>query len=131
MSQVFTAEGKCLPVTVVRMEAAFTDELLNKAVQIVGKSKGKGFTGAMKRWGFAGLQATRGQSNTPRSAGSIGAQTPGRVLKGKKMAGHKGNVRITIKGSKIVQLNTDTKELMVFGPVPGARNSNVVLKVGA
>ena len=129
MSQIFTDEGKVFPVTVVRVEDSLNEDLLNKTVDLIGTSKGKGFTGAMKRWGFAGLQATRGQSTFPRSAGSIGSQTPGRVYKGKKMAGHKGNKRITVKASKILSLNIETKEVMVLGPVPGARNSKVQIRV--
>jgi len=84
----------------------------------------------MKRWNFAGVgESTRGQSNKQRAAGSIGAQTPGRVLRGKKMAGRMGNDRVTVKGSKIVKVNVEAKEIMVMGPVPGARNSKVTLRI--
>lgn len=129
MSQIFTDEGRVFPVTLVKVESGLTDEMLNKSVDLIGTSKGKGFTGAMKRWGFAGLQATRGQSTFPRSAGSIGSQTPGRVYKGKKMAGHKGNKRITVKASKILRLNIENNEVMVLGPIPGARNSKVQIRI--
>jgi large subunit ribosomal protein L3 len=129
MSQIFTDEGRVFPVTLVKVEEGLTDEMLNKSVDLIGTSKGKGFTGAMKRWGFAGLQATRGQSTFPRSAGSIGSQTPGRVYKGKKMAGHKGNKRITVKASKILKLNIENNEVMVLGPIPGARNSKVQIRI--
>lgn len=129
MSQIFTDEGRVFPVTLVKVETGLTDEMLNKSVDLIGTSKGKGFTGAMKRWGFAGLQATRGQSTFPRSAGSIGSQTPGRVYKGKKMAGHKGNKRITVKASKILKLNIENNEVMVLGPIPGARNSKVQIRI--
>ena len=129
MSQIFTQEGKVMPVTVVKVEEGLQEEYLNKAVDIVGTSKGKGFTGAMKKWGFHGEQATRGQSTFPRSPGSVGAQTPGRVLKGKKMAGKHGNKQITVKGSKILALSVENKEVFVLGPIPGARNSLVSIKI--
>ncbi|MFH1898907.1 MAG: 50S ribosomal protein L3, partial [Patescibacteria group bacterium] len=94
-----------------------------------GKSKGKGFTGVMKRWGFHGGPATRGQGIRQRAPGSIGSQTPGRVLKGKHMAGRAGNARVTIKGLKIMKVLSDLKQVMVSGPVPGARNSKIELKI--
>jgi len=128
MTQIFMEDGKVIPVTIIKTEADLATELENKAVVITGTSKGHGFSGGMKKWGFRGSMATRGQSDTPRSAGSIGSQTPGRVMKGKKMAGKYGNVRVTVKGAKIVRVNTDSKEFMVSGPVPGARNSGVSVK---
>lgn len=129
MSQVFSDNGKIVPVTLIRVEILPEEELVDRKVVIVGKSKGKGFTGVMKRWGFSGGPATRGQSNKPRSPGSIGAQTPGRVFKGKKMAGRHGNKKVTVKGLKIVNVNTSAKQVMVSGPVPGARNAQVTLRV--
>lgn len=130
MSQIFLESGDVIPVTLIKTKSDLSDELLNKAVVLTGKSKGKGFAGVMKRWNFAGVgEATRGQSNKQRSGGSIGGQTPGRVLKGKKMAGRLGNKKVTIKGLKIVEVSTDKKELKVSGPVPGARNSEIILKV--
>jgi large subunit ribosomal protein L3 len=129
MSQVFIDNGNVIPVTVISTESDLTEEMNNKDVVIVGTSKGKGFTGVMKRWNFAGVgEATRGQSNKQRSGGSIGSQTPGRVYKGKKMAGRTGNKRVTVKGSRIVQINAEKKEIMVSGPVPGARNAQVTVK---
>ncbi len=102
---------------------------MDKKVVVVGKSKGKGFAGVMKRWGFKGGRKTHGQGDTPRGAGSIGSQTPGRVLKGKKMAGRMGNEKITIKGLKIVGISKDDHELVVSGPIPGVRNSKVKVRV--
>src|SRR3989344_5919322 len=123
MGQVFSEDGRVVPVTIIQLSTESVDrEIVNKPVSIAGFSKGKGFTGVMKRWNFAGQQATRGQSDKPRAAGSIGAQTPGRVFKGKKMAGRHGNKKVTIKGSKILKVNIERKEFMVTGPVPGARN---------
>jgi 50S ribosomal protein uL3 len=133
MSQIFLPNGKVVPVTLIELESAEllenADNFLNKDVVVVGKSKGKGFAGAIKKWGFHRQPATRGASDKVRSAGAIGAQTPGRVFKGKKMAGRQGDIVVTVKGLKIVQVTPEAKQLMVSGPVPGARNSLVVLKV--
>lgn len=129
MSQIFLDSGKVVPVTVIKTENEVSEEILNKNVVITGKSKGKGFTGVMKKWNFKGGQATHGQSNKPRAAGSIGAQTPGRVFKGKKMAGRQGGKRVTVKGLKIVQVLPEANEFMVSGPIPGARNSLVSVRV--
>lgn len=127
MTQVFLEEGRVKPVTRIGAVESFEDDILGKKVRLAGVSKGKGFTGVMKRWGFAGGPATRGQSTTPRMPGSIGSQTPGRVLKGKKMAGRHGNKTVTIKNLIVLWLSDDKKELYVSGPVPGARNSEVTL----
>ena len=129
MSQIFTDSGKVVPVTIVGVETEIGSDVENKEVVVVGTSKGKGFTGGMKRWGFQGGEATRGQSTKPRAPGSIGSQTPGRVRKGKKMAGRHGGFRITIKGLRIVKVMPQEKRIMISGPVPGARNSGLRIKV--
>ena len=129
MSQIFTTTGEVVPVTRVLCESALANTLENKMCAVVGISKGKGFAGAMKKWGFHGEMATRGQSTKPRGAGSVGGQTPGRVLKGKKMAGRMGNQQVTIKGLKIVKVLQEKKELFVSGPVPGARNSKLKINI--
>jgi large subunit ribosomal protein L3 len=128
MSQVFTLEGKVVPVTRIKVVDGLDTGMVDKSVKITGKSKGKGFAGVMKKWGFAGGPATRGQSDNARAAGSIGAQTPGRVFKGKKMAGRMGNKKVTVKGLKIVTVDLNANELLVSGPVPGARNSEVLIR---
>lgn len=132
MSQIFTDDGKVVPVTVVKVESAEAlaqaDELINRPVLVTGISKGKGFTGVIKRWGFKKQGVTRGASNKVRASGAIGAQTPGRVFKGKKMAGRKGNKKVTIGGLKILKVEPEKGELMVSGPIPGARNSKVLVK---
>jgi small subunit ribosomal protein S10 len=102
-----------------------TEDLLNKVVNVTGTSKGKGFTGVMKKWNFAGGQATRGQKHGLRAPGSIGAQTPSKVFKGKKMAGRHGNYKITLKNKSIVAIDVENSHLYISGPVPGARNSKV------
>ncbi|HBY10063.1 50S ribosomal protein L3 [candidate division WWE3 bacterium RIFOXYC2_FULL_42_13] len=130
MSQIFLDTGKVIPVTVIgKIDDDITAEMENKPVQIIGISKGKGFAGGMKRWHFSGGPATGGQSTKPRAPGSIGSQTPGRVRKGKKMAGRLGGDRVTIKGLKIVRVMPDQKQLMVSGPVPGARNSKITIEL--
>ena len=92
-------------------------------VDVIGRSKGRGFAGVMKRHGFAGGPRTHGQSDRSRAPGSIGGgTTPGKVFKGLKMAGHMGNRRITVKGLEIVQVDPDRNLLVVKGGVPGAPN---------
>jgi len=129
MSQIFVDNGRVIPVTIIECDKEVSSDLLNEEVTVVGKSKGKGFTGVMKKWGFHGGPATRGQGIKARTPGSIGSQTPGRVLRGKKMAGRAGNQRVTIKGLKIVKIENDKKQVMVSGPVPGARNSKIEIKI--
>lgn len=100
-----------------------------KKVDITGVSKGKGFSGTIKRWHFSSQDATHGNSLSHRVPGSIGQnQTPGKVFKGKKMAGQLGNTRVTIQNLKIVQIDTNNNLLLVQGGIPGAKNSNVIIK---
>lgn len=129
MSQIFVENGKVIPVTIVKTEADFDEELIDKDVEVVGTSKGKGFSGVMKKWNFKGASRTHGQSSKARSGGSIGSQTPGRVLKGKKMAGRMGGEKVTIKGLKIVDVSKDSQEIVISGSIPGARNSEVKVRV--
>jgi len=127
MTQVFLQDGKVVPVTILKSDSTVTEEYLNQTVKLVSTSKGKGFTGVMKKWNFSGQQATRGQSDRPRAAGSIGAQTPGRVFAGKKMAGRHGNKRVTLKNLSVLQIDKDLNMIYVSGPVPGSRNTKVEL----
>ncbi len=125
MTQVFLQDGKVVPVTILKSEVDLLDEFLNQSVKLISTSKGKGFTGVMKKWNFSGQQATRGQSDRPRAAGSIGAQTPGRVFAGKKMAGRHGNKKVTLKNLSVLQIDKDNKMIYISGPVPGSRNTKV------
>jgi large subunit ribosomal protein L3 len=127
MTQVFLQDGKVVPVTILKSEVEVTEDLLNQYAKLVSTSKGKGFTGVMKKWNFSGQQATRGQSDRPRAAGSIGAQTPGRVFLGKKMAGRHGNKRVTLKNLQVLQIDKDSKMIYISGPVPGSRNTKIEL----
>ena len=93
-------------------------------VDVVGLTKGKGFAGAMKRWNFGGLEASHGVSVSHRSHGSTGQrQDPGRVFKGKKMAGHLGVERVTTQNLEIVRTDADRGLILIKGAVPGAANS--------
>lgn len=98
-------------------------------VDVSGVSKGKGFAGVLKRWNFAGKDATHGNSINHRTPGSIGQnQTPGRVFKGKKMSGHMGSVNHTTQNLQVVRVDAERNLLLVKGAVPGARGSNIVIK---
>ena len=98
-------------------------------VDVVSTTKGRGFQGAMRRHGFGGGQKTHGQGDRGRAVGSIGAGTyPGRVLKGKKMPGHMGNKRKTVRKLKVVEVDAERNLLFVRGAVPGARNTTVMVR---
>ena len=99
-----------------------------KSIDVIGTSKGKGFAGVMKRWGFSGGPATHG-CTTPRSAGSVGAGTsPGHVVKGKKMAGRMGGKRITVKNLDVIKVDKDRDMLIVKGAVPGPNGGYVIIR---
>jgi large subunit ribosomal protein L3 len=98
-------------------------------VDVVGTSKGKGFAGAVKRHHFAMQDATHGNSLAHRAPGSIGQnQTPGRVVKGKKMPGQMGNVRRTVPNLEIVRVDAERNLLLVKGGVPGAPGRHVIVR---
>ena len=98
-------------------------------VDVTGTSKGKGFAGTIKRWNFKGQDATHGNSLSHRVPGSIGQnQTPGRVFKGKKMAGHMGKRKTTVQSLEIVRVDAERNLLLVKGAVPGAAGNDVVVK---
>ncbi len=98
-------------------------------VDVTGTSKGKGFAGVVKRYGFKGSPASRGTHEYFRHGGSIGQNmTPGRTMKGKKMPGHMGNERVTVQNLKVVEVRGDTNILMVKGAIPGPANGYVIIK---
>ena len=98
-------------------------------IDVTGTSKGRGTAGVIKRWGFAGLPATHGVKKKHRSGGSIGQRKfPGRVYKGKKMAGHMGAKKITTVGLEVVEIRPEDNLVLVKGAVPGANGGLVVLK---
>ena len=98
-------------------------------VDVAGRSKGKGFQGAVKRWNFRTQDATHGNSLSHRAPGSIGqCQTPGRVFKGKKMAGHMGSERVTTQGLEVVRVDSERNLLLIKGAVPGAPGGHVIVR---
>jgi len=101
---------------------------IGDVIRVTGTSKGKGFAGVVKRHGFAGGPKTHGQSDKERSPGSIGSTTtPGRVFKGKRMAGRMGSDRVTVKGLKVLGIDTEKHTLIVSGLVPGSKDSLVIV----
>ena len=104
----------------------FTDV---KKVDVTGTSKGKGYAGTVKRWNFRTQDATHGNSLAHRGHGSIGQnQTPGKVFKGKKMAGHLGDERVTVQSLDVVRVDAERNLLLVKGAVPGATGGNLIVK---
>lgn len=100
-----------------------------EVVDVIGRSKGRGFAGTMKRHGFGGGPRTHGQSDRARAPGSIGGgTTPGKVFKGLKMSGHMGDRRITVKKLKVVRVDPERNLLMLKGAVPGAPNGLLMIR---
>jgi large subunit ribosomal protein L3 len=98
-------------------------------VDVTGTSKGKGFAGGMKRWNFAGLEASHGVSISHRSLGSTGnRQDPGKTFKNKKMAGHLGQDRITTLNLEVARVDVDQGLIMIHGAVPGAKGDFVLVR---
>jgi large subunit ribosomal protein L3 len=98
-------------------------------VDVTGTSKGKGFAGVVKRHNFSMQDATHGNSLAHRAPGSIGqCQTPGRVFKGKKMAGHMGDERVTTQNLEVVKIDTERNLLLIKGAVPGAKGGQVTVR---
>lgn len=98
-------------------------------VDVTGTSKGKGFAGVIKRWNFKMQDATHGNSLSHRAPGSIGQnQSPGRVFKGKKMAGHMGAERVTVQNLEVVRVDAEKNILLIKGAVPGAPGSDLIVR---
>lgn len=103
--------------------------LVNQKVDVIGTSIGKGFAGGMKRHNFGGLRASHGISVSHRSHGSTGqCQDPGKVFKGKKMAGHMGDVRVTTQNLDVVRTDVDRGLIFIRGAVPGSKGSWVYIR---
>jgi len=129
MTQIFTEEGNVHPVTVVSFAEFPADLTPGTVVKIVGKAKGKGFSGVMKRHGFKGMPATHGRSTKGRAPGSIGGTTtPGRVYRGKRMAGRMGGQQVTLRASSVLEIDPEGKTAKIFGPLPGPRLSRLWLE---
>jgi large subunit ribosomal protein L3 len=114
----------------VKVDASLFKE--GDLVDVTGLSKGKGFAGVVKRYGFAGGPKTHGQSDRHRHAGSIGATTsPGRVLKGTRMAGRMGGQRVTVRKLEVLKADPERNLLLVKGAVPGAKNGLLLITKSA
>jgi large subunit ribosomal protein L3 len=101
-------------------------------VDVTGTSIGKGFAGGMKRWNFGGLRASHGVSVSHRSHGSTGQrQDPGKVFKGKKMAGHMGNTRVTTQNVEVVSTDVDRGLILIRGAVPGSKGAWIMVRDAA
>jgi large subunit ribosomal protein L3 len=125
------AEFRVTPENVIDIGAELTADhfIAGQFVDITGTSIGKGFAGAMKRWNFGGLRATHGVSISHRSHGSTGnRQDPGKTFKGKKMAGHYGNERITTQNLQVVRTDAERGLILIRGAVPGAKGGWVMLR---
>ncbi|MGQ8366044.1 50S ribosomal protein L3 [Glaciecola sp. 1036] len=115
----------------IEVGSEITVEIFNdtKKVDVAGTSKGKGFAGAIKRWNFSSQRMTHGNSLSHRAPGSIGQnQSPGKVFKGKKMAGQLGNKRVTTQSLELVRVDAENNLLLIKGAVPGATGSDVIVK---
>ncbi|MDF1822414.1 MAG: 50S ribosomal protein L3 [Alcanivoracaceae bacterium] len=118
------AAGELEPGSEVTVEVFEAGQM----VDVTGTSKGKGFAGVVKRWNFRTQDATHGNSLSHRAPGSIGQnQTPGRVFKGKKMAGHMGAERVTVQNLEVVRVDAEKNLLLIKGAVPGATGTDVVV----
>lgn len=125
------AEFRVTPENVleVGVELSAAHFIPGQFVDITGNTIGKGFAGGMKRWNFRGLEATHGVSVSHRSHGSTGQrQDPGKVFKGKKMAGHLGDEQVTTQNLKVVSTDAERGLILVKGSVPGAEGSWVLVK---
>jgi large subunit ribosomal protein L3 len=114
----------------IEVGSEITVEIFNdtKKVDVAGTSKGKGFAGVIKRWNFSSQRMTHGNSLSHRAPGSIGQnQSPGKVFKGKKMAGQLGNKRITTQSLELVRVDLENNLLLIKGAVPGATGGDVIV----
>ena len=124
-------EFRVSPENLIEVGAEITADhfVPGQFVDVTGTNQGKGFQGAMKRWNFAGLRATHGVSVTHRSHGSTGQrQDPGKVFKGKKMAGHMGGERVTTQNLVVVKTDVERGLVMVRGAVPGSKGGWVLVR---
>jgi large subunit ribosomal protein L3 len=124
-------EFRVTPENVIAVGAEITADhfVPGQFVDVTGTNQGKGFQGGMKRWNFGGLRATHGVSLSHRSLGSTGQrQDPGKVFKGKKMAGHMGDVRVTTQNLVVVKTDPARGLVMVRGAVPGSKGGWVLVR---
>ena len=127
----FTCESRVDSVEEFELGSEINVEMFEagQKIDVQGTTIGKGFAGVLKRYNFAGKDATHGNSINHRTPGSIGQnQTPGRVFKGKKMSGHMGAVRQTTQNLSVARVDVEKNLLLVKGAVPGAKGGNVLVK---
>ena len=125
------AEFRVSPENLIDVGAEITADhfVPGQFVDVTGTSQGKGFAGAMKRWNFGGLRASHGVSAVHRSHGSTGQrQDPGKVFKGKKMAGHLGDERVTTQNLVVAKIDVERGLLMIRGAVPGSKGGWVIVR---
>lgn len=130
MSQEFRADGRVVPVTLIKIDKEEAKSLkIGSKVKVSGISKGKGFQGVVRRHGFAGGPATHGHKDNLRMPGAIGSGGLQRVAKGRKMAGRMGGQRVSVKNLEIIAFDQVKKILTLKGALPGARKSKLLIYV--
>jgi len=132
MQMFFSPSGKAFASTELLGKESKIGELFKEGelITVSGISKGKGFAGVVRRHSFKGGPRTHGQSDRERAPGSIGSTTtPGRVYKGKRMAGRMGNEKKTIKNLLVVAVNREKNSILVKGSVPGTKKSKIILSL--
>lgn len=121
ITQIFDKAGKVIPVTLISCDAK--NLKVGQKIKITAISKGKGFQGAVKRWGFKGAPASHGTKHAHRAPGSIGSTGPAKVFKGKKMPGRMGNKKTTLKNLEII--NIKNNQIAIKGAIPGPNKSEI------
>ncbi|MFA6407474.1 MAG: 50S ribosomal protein L3 [Candidatus Paceibacterota bacterium] len=132
MAQIWK-DGNVVPVTPLLCQTGDIDAFLSslkegEMVAVSGTSRGKGFQGVVKRHGFHGGPKTHGQKDRLRAPGSLGPTAPQRVVKGRKMAGHTGNKRVTVKNLVVAKIQPEEKIVMVRGAVPGNKGGKIEIR---
>jgi len=132
MTQIWK-DDKVIPITTLELDKEAAKSLgeakEGDTVTIVGKSKGKGFQGVVKRHGFHGAPASHGTKHNLRAPGSIGSTGPQRVMPGTKMAGRMGNQKMTLKKRVIEQIDPKKGTISIRGPIPGMKKSKVEIQM--
>lgn len=129
MSQVWKGDV-CIAVTPVKVagDADLSEVKEGEKMRVSGITKGRGFQGVVKRHGFGGGPKSHGQKDRLRAPGSIGATAPQRVIKGKKMAGHMGVERVTVKNLEVIDVKNEEKTVFLKGAIPGPVGGKIELR---